>query len=372
MFDSIHAGRWLSQFTDQEIDFVLFPSKKFKNIHPKLRDLITNKSLARFSIAHPLKIPGILGYLDFAFFVQFPRVIKGNLRAKYLKRLLGKNKFDYVHALEIQGAGYLCDEAITNKAFKFIVTNWGSDIFYFQHLPEHVARIKSVLAKADLYSAECNRDYKLALDFGFKGVQLPCIPNGGGLIESDILEIGIPTSERKNIVVKAYGGTFGRGALAIEAVSKVLLEKRDLTAYFYSVTEDLIASIEDLANTFGDRIGFSTTRNPISHRELSNIFDASRIYIGCSISDGISTSFLEALVKGAYPIQTNTSCASEWTLKGVVASLIDLEKSQLESELFKAVADDRMVDRASESNRKSANNYLNFDKISIIAHKFYL
>jgi hypothetical protein len=372
MFDSIHAGRWLSQFTDQEIDFVLFPSKKFKRIHPKLLKLINDKSLATFSVAHPLRIPSVLGYLDFAVFIQIPKLIKVNLRARYLRKLLLKEKFDYVHALEIQGAGYLCDEAIDKKDFKFILTNWGSDIFYFQHLPEHLPKIRSALAKADLYSAECQRDYMLALDLGFKGVQLPCIPNGGGLIDSEILDIGIPASERKNIVVKAYGGTFGRGNLAIQALAKILAEDKEMTAYFYSVTEDLITSVTQLCQQFGKRVNYSTTKNPISQEELSKIFEKSRIYIGCSVSDGISTSFLEALTKGVYPIQTNTSCAGEWVLMGAMASLIDLDKSQLESELFKAVVGDQLVDEASESNRILANNHLIFDKISKIAHEFYL
>jgi hypothetical protein len=371
MFDSIHTGRWLSQFTDQDIDFVLFSSKKFKNIHPKLRELIANNSQASFSIAHPIRILGILGYLDFAFFVQFQRLLKSNLRAKHLKILLDQQKFDYVHALEIQGAGYLCDEAIKKKDFKFILTNWGSDIFYFQNLPEHLPRIKSVLAKADLYSAECNRDYKLAIELGFEGKLLPCIPNGGGLIDSEILKIGIPTSERKNIVVKAYGGTFGRGALAIEAVTKVLLKNRDLTAYFYSVTEDLIGDIKDLAKTFGNRIGYSTTKNPISHGELSKIFENSRIYIGCSISDGISTSFLEALVKGVYPIQTNTSCAGEWIAKGVEASLIDLSSKELDLALDFAVSDGKAIDLAGIKNIEVAKHHLSFPKIASIAQDFY-
>jgi glycosyltransferase involved in cell wall biosynthesis len=285
--------------------------------------------------------------------------------------VLQKGKFDYVHALEIQGAGYLCDKAIDKKDFKFILTNWGSDIFYFQNLPEHLPKIKSALAKADLYSAECKRDYKLALDLGFNGVQLPCIPNGGGLIDSEILDIGIPTSERKNIVVKAYGGTFGRGALAIEAVSKELLENRDLTAYFYSVTEDLIESVKELAKTFGSRVGFSTTKNPISHSELSKIFEESRIYIGCSVSDGISTSFLEALAKGVYPIQTNTSCAGEWIDKGIRASLIDLNIEQLDEALRFATNDDKAIDLAGKNNLEVANKLLATSKISPIAQEFY-
>jgi hypothetical protein len=32
MFDSIHLARWLFQFENETIDFVLFPSKKFKYV----------------------------------------------------------------------------------------------------------------------------------------------------------------------------------------------------------------------------------------------------------------------------------------------------------------------------------------------------
>jgi glycosyltransferase involved in cell wall biosynthesis len=371
MFDSIHAGRWLSQFTDQDIDFTLFPSKKFKRVHPKLASLIKSKKGARYSIAHPLRINMILGYLDFLFFLQFSKIFRRNFRAYYLKKILAGKKYDFVHALEIQGAGYLCDEAIIKKDFKFILTNWGSDIFYFQHLPEHLPRIRSVLAKADLYSAECQRDYKLATKLGFNGHQLPCIPNGGGLVVRENLSTGIPTSFRNNIVVKTYGGTFGRGGLAIGAVTKILKENSHLTAYFYSVTEDLLGQTLELKAKYEDRVNFSTLKNPISHTELEEIFSNSRVYIGCSISDGISTSFLEALAKGVYPIQTNTSCAGEWVDKGAIASLIDLNTQQLEDALNFAVSDSKAVDLAGKKNIEVAKELLSVSKISRIAQEFY-
>jgi hypothetical protein len=372
MFDSIHAGRWLSQFTDQDIDFTLFPSKKFKRIHPKLAALLNSNEGAAFSIAHPIILPKILGYLDFLFFVQIPKIFRRNLRANYLRKIITKHTYDFVHALEIQGAGYLCDEAITKKDFKFILTNWGSDIFYFQHLPEHLPRIKSVLAKADLYSAECQRDYKLATDLGFTGQQLPCIPNGGGLITGEALSTEPPTSTRKNIVVKTYGGTFGRGDLAIEAVSKILEEHYELTAYFYSVTDDLLSQVLELESKFGSRVNYSTLRKPISHRQLEDIFAMSRIYIGCSISDGISTSFLEALMTGVYPIQTNTSCAGEWIGKGVSALLIEVNFESLLNGLEKTLEiNGEQLDLITINNLKMVHSILSFEKIKKIALSFY-
>jgi len=371
MFDSIHAGRWLSQFIDQDIDFTLFPSKKFKKIHPKLASLLKSNMGAKYSISHPVRITKILGYLDFLFFLQFSKMFRRNFRAHYLRKILAGKKYDYVHALEIQGAGYLCDEAITKKDFQFILTNWGSDIFYFQHLPEHLPRIQSALAKADLYSAECQRDYKLAKNLGFKGHQLPCIPNGGGLVVGENLSFGIPTSLRNNIVIKTYGGTFGRGGLAIGAVARILKENSHLTAYFYSVTEDLLGQTLELKAKYKNRVNFSTLKNPISHKELEEIFLNSRIYIGCSISDGISTSFLEAIAKGVYPIQTNTSCAGEWVDKGAIASLINLNNEQLEEALNFAISDSNAVDLAGKKNIEVAKELLSTSKIALIAQEFY-
>ena len=371
MFDSIHVGRWLSQFTDQDVEFVLFPSKKFKKIHPRLRLLTRSHSLASFKVAHPIKHLGIIGYIDFAIFEQISRLFQGSLRVRYLRNILRKNKFDYVHSLEIQGAGYLCDEAITDKNFKFILTNWGSDIFYFQHLPEHLPRIKSVLRKADLYSAECKRDYQLAVDLGFEGIQLPCIPNSGGIEPSTNLESSIPTSKRKNIVVKTYGGVFGRGELAINAISKVLKQNEEITVYFYSVTEDLIDSVMVLASEFQNRISFSTIKKPVSHQDLSKIFERSRIYIGCSISDGISTSFLEALAKGVYPIQTNTSCANEWIEKGAIGSIISLNEIELENALKVAIEDDNLVSKAAIANLSVIESHAKVSHIQKASLNFY-
>jgi hypothetical protein len=97
----------------------------------------------------------------------------------------------------------------------------------------------------------------------------------------------------------------------------------------------------------------------------------SRIYIGCSISDGISTSFLEALTKGVYPIQTNTSCAGEWIDKGAVASLINLDIDQLDEALHLAITDDKVVDFAAKKNLDVASNLLTSAKVAPVAQKFY-
>ena len=197
------------------------------------------------------------------------------------------------------------------------------------------------------------------------------MPNGGGLFESEAQGIGVPISSRKNIVVKTYGGTFGRGGLAIEAVRKVMEKDSTLTAYFYSVTEDLLGQVLATESRFKGRIGFSTLKKPTPHKELDEIFKISKIYIGCSISDGISTSFLEALTKRVYPIQTDTSCAREWLDKGVIASLVTLDLDKISNTLVWLLSNTEYIENAVNTNFIVASNELSSSKLAKVASVFY-
>ena len=126
-----------------------------------------------------------------------------------------------------------------------------------------------------------------------------------------------------------------------------------------------------LVSKYGNRICFSTIKDPISHEELLSVFGKSKIYIGCSVSDGISTSFLEALTKGVYPIQTNTSCAGEWLEKGIIASLINLDLTELESELWRVITEKDLIDFATRANLQVAIQNLSFEGIKKKALAFY-
>ena len=101
------------------------------------------------------------------------------------------------------------------------------------------------------------------------------------------------------------------------------------------------------------------------------LFSEARIYLGCSKSDGISTSFLEAIVHGSYPIQTNTSCASEWVKKGISASIVNAEHFEIYNSLNLAVTNNALVDFAYNNNSRIAKELLNYDKIKNLAKTFY-
>ena len=53
-------------------------------------------------------------------------------------------------------------------------------------------------------------------------------------------------------------------------------------------------------------------KRALSHQQVPELFAKSKIYVGLSESDGISTSMLEATAMGAIPMQTSTACGDEW------------------------------------------------------------
>lgn len=371
MFDSIHLARWLSQFENEKIDFVLFPSKKFKYVNYDLLKLVTSQKIANYRFAKPYFVFKYIGFMDY-FLVLIFKLLKLNLKLLFLRRITRKNIFNYIHAIELQGAAYLYDllpEQIQDRT-SLIVTNYGSDIQYFQNIPEHRDKIRSVLSKADFYSAECQRDYESALKLGFKGKFLPCIPNAGGF-KTEIFELNlVPSNERNLIMAKCYGGTFGLGELIIDALERFLRNNTDVKIVMHSVTDDLLSKSKKLRVAFPNQVDIYTVREKIPRHKILDYLSKSRIYIGASRSDGVSTSFLEALCLGAFPIQTDTSCASEWIELGFFGSIIRPDTSEIFTAINVSYFDKELENKRAQ-NLENAKRYLSYELIQLQAIKFY-
>jgi glycosyltransferase involved in cell wall biosynthesis len=304
MVDSIHVARWIAQFEPSEVEFTLFPSTPNRRVHAMIKDMMAkngNIKIAPFD--GKLSIP--LWGMD----LIFSDYVRGILLRGTLKRV----KPDFVHALELQHGGYITSRALEDTSIKtpFIATNYGSDIYWFQQFPKHLAKIKALLARADRYSAECNRDVELAKKYGFTGEVMPVFPNAGGFTEEQLNRESIPTSQRKVIAIKGYEGWVGRASVAVEALYSLTAELASYKIIFYSCNAKTIRLVKRLKRKTGLNIEWHG-KGELSHTQMLDLFASARIYIGVSLSDGISTSLLEAMAMGAFPIQTSTACVEDW------------------------------------------------------------
>ena len=318
MVDSIHVARWLQQFKDEKYDFHIFPSGPNRKIHARLRDLAVSKSDASFNFHRTAKFNLHIWLAD--------KCLRGSVRRLLLSRYVKLVNPDFVHAIEFQQAGYLSMSALEaqiGENLPLMVTNWGSDIFWFRRFPVHEKKIRKLLGMAKYYSAECERDVLLARNHGFNGTAFPVIPNAGGINVVSTRERTDYNQSRNLVSIKGYDGWVGRAGAALRALPLLKVELANLKIIVFSAN----LKTRVLAWWIQQRHRIEVivhSKNALSHSQVQEIFRKSLVYVGVSESDGISTSMLEAMASGAIPVQTATACCKEWFVEtGVQIDRID-------------------------------------------------
>lgn len=368
MLDSVHTARWLRMFKDQPLEFILFPSTPNRKVHPEIRKLIgeNSRNEATFSLDF---------YIDkFAIPIWLlGKISKLKYPAQILKKVAFKNAVSQIHAIELNHAGYLVSKAFElglPKDIRIISTNWGSDIYWFRQFPKHKKQLQEILRISNLYTAECVRDLKLATDLGYSGEFGEVLPNAGGFDLEHFENPTVPPSHRKAIVIKGYESFVGRASMALAAVEKNAKLLSGFEILIYSANRKTIKIANKLENKTGLKIS-TFPKKSLSHKEVLELFKKSRIYIGISLSDAISTSLLEAMISGTYPIQTDTSCAEEWIESGISGSIVKPEVSDITTQLRKALTDDKLVNDAATINLETSKSRLNSRLIEEKLKNFY-
>jgi len=364
MIDSIHSARWLEQFSDQAVTFLLFPSSPSRRIHPQLKTLLERNTTANYKIVPLGKWFGLPLWMIDKFTNNF-------FRGALLRWTIKRHKPDILHALELQNAGYVSLSALSKhkpEGLRFIATNWGSDIFWFQRFPKHRAKLQALLKLADAYSAECHRDVALARELGFTGEALPVIPNAGGFSKADLSMPRLPPDERRTIALKGYHGWVGRAKVSLEAVRELAKELGDYKFVVYSANRSVIKLAKQVGQDTGLDI-IAHAKGSLSHQQVLELFAKSKIYVGLSESDGISTSMLEAMAMGAIPVQTSTACCDEWFKdSGVAVREITVQAVKTAIQQGLVLSEDP---ENAKTNRKTIELKANAEDVQKIALTFY-
>lgn len=371
--NSIHTVRWVQQLAGLGWDVHVLSSDG-RETHPAFRD-VTVHSLLRKPPYFQASPPAGLGeWLRLGHHpsvrqrgVWFPFSIGGGLevrlekrlplRARLLARTLRRLRPDVVHALELNHAGKLVLEAkrlLGGRLPPWITSTWGNDIYLFGRLPEEAAVIREVLAECPYLISESRRDEDLARAFGFAGAFLPRSPVCGGYDLDAFARLrGGPPSGRRVIALKGYQSWAGRALVALQALRRC----RDLldgyTLALYSASPDVLLAARLLCEETGLRLEVLGPRSP--HEQVVAVHGRARVSIGLSISDGIPAAVLEAMILGAFPVQSSTSTADEWLTDGETGLLVPPEEPEaVEQALRRALTDDALVDRAAALNAEVA------------------
>lgn len=167
-------------------------------------------------------------------------------------------------------------------------------------------------------------------------------------------------SSRQLITLKGYNDHWGRATVGLVALARcsASIRRKGLRIVINNPETAVLA----LAARLRERLGLDIVTNDyVSHQQILETYANSRIAIGLSLSDGNSTSMLEALAMGAFPIQSNTAAVDEWFVDGQSGFSVPPEEVDvIASAIEQAISDDVLVDNAHRLNWQTTVSRLDY------------
>jgi glycosyltransferase involved in cell wall biosynthesis len=132
----------------------------------------------------------------------------------------------------------------------------------------------------------------------------------------------------------------------------------------------LVKMVESLRRENGLDI-VADTYFPDHARAIERLAQA-RVVIGYGISDGISTTLLEAMAVGTFCIQANTACGCEWIRSGIDGLEVPPhDVDSLASAILRAVTDDDLVDAPVARNRREIEQRWSIEAVAPLITQGY-
>lgn len=352
---SPHTARWINQIADLGWDIHVFG--RDEPVHPWLRNVTVHR-------AKPKHWPFERGEyrlrrIPYVRDVLFPSI--GHQIAALIKKL----RPDCIHSLMFSSEMLEARRLLGGRLpAKWIYSSWGSDVFFEHHTPTRADHLRKVFSAVDYYISDCQRDVGIARKHGFTGEVLGVFPVTGAyhLDEMLLYSSSIRPSQRDIIALKGYQNFAGKVLTALEALRLVASRLRDYQIIIHSAigtwASERFNEVKARADALAAETGLKIEFMPLSPVEkMWALFGKSRVSISISASDGLPNTMLESMVMGAFPIQSDTSAASEWIENGINGSIVPYDNPKaIADAVEKAVTDDALVDRAAEINLRLARD----------------
>jgi len=368
--NSIHVARWINASRRHGFRIVLFPSvlgSPCPELQP-FREVRSRADVDAFALGeigvYPADLITVLTEADMEDSDCYPLAAPATRTPRHLlphpvalSRAVKAIRPDLVHSMELQHGGYLALDTRRRLGAQFppwLASSWGSDLFLYRRMGAHRPVLRRLLRSIDALHSDCARDFAWAAAVGFTGIRFPQMPASGGVDFSVFPDpAGLPPpSRRKSIVVKGYHGWSGRGLHILLALHLIAPKLRD----FRIVVTHGGRPMADMVARLAAQDGLDISMDPYlgSSAEAVTRLAGARLAVGYGISDGISTTLLEAMAVGAFMIQATTCCGGEWITPGRTGLQVPPHDVVALSEaVLLAATNDELVDDAVVVNRRT-------------------
>ena len=239
--------------------------------------------------------------------------------AQKLRAFIQEVKPDLVHALRVPYEGMLAAEAYTGVPL--LISIWGND--FTLHAPstplmQHYTRWAMTVTHA--LHADCERDIRLAREWGLSVDKPTLVTPGNGGIRSDVF---YPPKEpvKEPIIINPRGfRAYVNNEAYFKAIPLVLAKRSDAKFIFSSMAEKSQA-LEWMKEL---KIEHAVQLNPqLTHAQMAEVFRGAQIVVSPAIHDGTPNSLLEGIACGCFPIAGDLESIREWITHGQNGLLVN-------------------------------------------------
>ena len=320
---------------------------------------MVGKTISRFRKAF-LSVRYTLGPLSLSFST-----------GKY-REIIESIKPNLIHALRIPYEGMLA--AYTPPQYPLIISTWGNDFtLHANKTPFMKNATRKAVRRADGFMADCQRDIRLAHDWGLrKNIPTMFAPGSGGL-DLDLIRQKMNSGiERELAVINPRGirPAYVRNDLFFESLPIILKEYPNLPVYNAAMQGEHDA--EKWKRTFNlpDNVQLLPG---MPQEQLWDFSLRSRVVVSSAIHDGTPNSVLESMALGCVPVVGNIESLQEWIVDGENGLLVDPNNpSSIASGILRALKDDVLFSRAQQINSRLIQEKADRAKVMPEVHDFYV
>ena len=239
--------------------------------------------------------------------------------ARRLRALVERIQPDLVHALRIPYEGMLAANA--GLRVPLIVSVWGNDFtLHANSTPLMKHHTQWTMLAANALHADCERDIRLARQWGLDASKPTLVAPGNGGIRTDVFFPSAPPVEEPVIFNPRGFRAYVRNDTFFQAIPLALKEISN--ARFVCANMAGQADALHWVNKLG--IGKSVELlGPRSHAEMANVYRGAMILVSPSTHDGTPNTLLEGMACGCFPIAGDLESIREWITDGVNGLLVD-------------------------------------------------
>ena len=244
--------------------------------------------------------------------------------ARRLRDVIRRVQPDLVHALRIPYEGMLAATAC--QGVPLAVSVWGND--FTLHAPSTPLMryyTRRTLRSADALHADCERDVRLAANWGLAPHKATAVIPGNGGIRSQVFHPPARPVEAPVVVNPRGFRGYVRNDTFFRAIPLVLARRADARFVCTAMAAEIQATTWIRELGIGHAVELLPALRPA---EMAAVYRRAQVLVSPSVHDGTPNTLLEGLACGCLPVAGDLESIREWIDDGVNGLLVDPGSSE--------------------------------------------